>query len=76
MTIFTIHVAKTNLSQLLARAEAGEEIFLARGKVPVARLVPLNVPQKSRRFGSMQGKVRVDAAFFDPLPDDELKAWE
>ena len=40
MTMVTIHTAKTTLSQLLARVEAGEEIILARGKEPVAKLVP------------------------------------
>jgi prevent-host-death family protein len=37
----TIHAAKTNLSRLIARAEAGEEIIIARGRTPVAKLVPL-----------------------------------
>lgn len=41
MEIVTIHTAKTTLSQLIARVEAGEEILLARGKQPVAKLVPL-----------------------------------
>jgi prevent-host-death family protein len=41
MPTYTIHAAKTNLSKLVARAEAGEEIVLARGKEPVARIVPM-----------------------------------
>jgi prevent-host-death family protein len=40
MSTFTIHAAKTNLSKLLARVEAGEEIVIARGKTPIARLTP------------------------------------
>ena len=40
MVTVTIHAAKTHLSQLLARVEAGEEIVLARGKTPIAKLVP------------------------------------
>ncbi|HMN47091.1 MAG TPA: type II toxin-antitoxin system Phd/YefM family antitoxin [Povalibacter sp.] len=76
MTTVTIHVAKTNLSQLLARVEAGEEIVLARGKTPVAKLVPLNLPRKSRNFGSLRGRVHVGPDFFDPLPEDELANWE
>ena len=40
MEIVTIHAAKTTLSQLLARVEAGEEILLAHGKQPIAKLVP------------------------------------
>jgi prevent-host-death family protein len=38
--IFSIHAAKTHLSQLLAQVEAGEVITIARGKIPIAKLVP------------------------------------
>ena len=72
----TIHAAKTHLSRLVKRAEAGEEIVIARGKTPVARLVPLRKALVGRRFGAMRGRAKVTAAFFDPLPADELKAWE
>jgi prevent-host-death family protein len=44
---FTIHAAKTHLSKLVARAEAGEEIVLARGKEPVAKIVPLKPPAET-----------------------------
>jgi prevent-host-death family protein len=75
MAIVTVHAAKTHLSQLLARVEAGEEIVIARGSEPVARLVPLQ-PRPERRFGSLHGTVSVGAAFFEPLPEAELAAWE
>ena len=39
MTIYTVHEAKTQLSKLLAAMEAGEEVIIARGNTPVARLV-------------------------------------
>jgi prevent-host-death family protein len=76
MDTVTIHTAKTTLSQLLARVEAGEEIVLARGKVPIARIVPYNPVVPKRQFGSLRGVVSVNPEFFDPLPDDELAAWE
>lgn len=76
MTIVTIHTAKTNLSKLLAQAEAGEEVILARGKIPVARLVPLQAPPSKRRFGAWRGMIEVGPAFFEPLPEEELAAWE
>ncbi len=41
MVTVTIHQAKTQLSKLVARAEAGEEIIMARGKEPVVRLAPV-----------------------------------
>jgi antitoxin (DNA-binding transcriptional repressor) of toxin-antitoxin stability system len=76
MEIVTIHTAKTTLSQLLVRVEAGEEILLARGKDPIAKLVPFHPPKKKRRFGAMKGKIRVGQEFFEPLPEQELKRWE
>lgn len=71
----TIHRAKTTLSQLIARAEAGEEIVIARGGTPVAKLVPIQPPKAKRRFGAMKGQIALDESFWDPLPDDELRLW-
>lgn len=70
----TIHTAKTTLSQLLADAEAGEEVIIQRGQEPVARLVALRAPV--RRFGAPKDEVFTTAAFFEPLPDSELDGWE
>jgi prevent-host-death family protein len=75
MDTVTIHAAKTTLSQLLARVEAGEEIVLARGKVPIAKLVPYQPVKPKREFGAFRDVVSVGPAFFDPLPDEELAAW-
>jgi len=77
MTIVTIHKAKTHLSELIARAEAGEEIIIARGKDPVMKLVPVTqAAQKPvRKFGSMKGLINIGPEFFEPLPEEELKAW-
>ena len=76
METVTIHTAKTTLSQLLARVEAGEEIILARGKSPIAKLVPFQPPPKKRRFGALRGTVAVGPEFFEPLPEQELTVWE
>ncbi len=70
-----VHAAKTQLSKLLARVEAGEVITIARGKTPVAKLVPA-VRKGKREFGAMRGKFSVGPEFFDPLPDDELDLWD
>ena len=75
MTTFTIHVAKTNLSKLIARAEAGEEIVLARGKQPAVKLVPV-APKPRRMFGRLKGKINIGPEFFEPLSEEELKLWE
>jgi len=71
----TIHAAKTHLSQLLAEVEAGATIVIARDKTPVARLVPI-APKVERCFGAMRGKIAIGPEFFEPLPEDELAAWE
>jgi prevent-host-death family protein len=71
--IVNVHDAKTNFSRLLEQAHAGQEIVLAKAGKPYARLVPLAPDAGARRPGRLAG--RVDAAFFEPLPDDELKAW-
>ena len=77
MAIVTVHQAKTQLSKLLARAEAGEEIIIARGHVPAVKLTPVGNPPSKRRFGSHKGKYDLpDAFFFDPLPEEELRLWE
>jgi antitoxin (DNA-binding transcriptional repressor) of toxin-antitoxin stability system len=76
METVTIHIAKTTLSQLLARVEAGEEIILARGKEPIAKLVPFHAPQSKRRFGALRGIISIGPEFFEPLPEQELAAWE
>ena len=72
--IISIHAAKTHLSQLIARVEAGEVITIARGKTPVAKLVPI-VRKSKREFGAMRGKFSIGPEFFEPLPEDELKLW-
>lgn len=72
----TIHTAKTTLSQLIERAHTGEEIVIARGNVPVARLVPILGKAPRRQAGTLRGLVKVTGAFFEPLPESEIDAWE
>ena len=73
--IVSVHAAKTHLSQLLARVEAGEVITIARGRIPVAKLVPI-APKAKREFGAMRGKIDIGPEFFEPLPEDELDRWD
>lgn len=75
MSMVNIHQAKTQLSRLLVRVEAGEEVVIARNGKPVARLVRFRERGK-RRFGALRGKINIDESFFDPLPESELAAWE
>lgn len=68
-----VQEAKTRLSQILAQAEQGEEVVIARDGTPVVRLVPVG-PPPARPVGFVRGVV--PDAFFDPLPDDVLARWE
>lgn len=57
MQTVNIHEAKTQLSKLVARAAAGEDIIVAKGGTPVARLGPLEEAPKKRRLGWLQGQI-------------------
>jgi prevent-host-death family protein len=70
----SVSSAKTHLSQLLVRVEAGEVITIVRGRIPVAKLVPA-IRKGKREFGAMRGKISSGPGFFEPLPDDELDRW-
>lgn len=71
----TIHAAKTQLSRLVARAARGEEVIIAKGRRPIAKLVALDAAGPKREFGAMRGRARTSKAFFEPLPADELDHW-
>jgi prevent-host-death family protein len=73
MRIVDVEAARADLDALLDLACAGEEIIVSIGGTPVAKLVP--VRQQKREPGVLKGLVLPDE-FFDPLPDDELDAWE
>ena len=74
MPIVTVHQAKTSLSKLLAEVERGEEVVIARGREPVARLVPFEA-RRPRRPGALRGRIALTPTFFADLPADELAAW-
>ena len=74
MLTVNVHEAKTHFSKLLEQAHAGQEIVLAKAGVPYARLMPLATSSGNRQPGRLA--CRVDAAFFEPLPDVDLAAWE
>jgi prevent-host-death family protein len=77
MAVFTIHEAKTNLSELIAQAEAGEEVVIARGKEPAVRLVPTAWKPERRILGRLKGKASLPDSFvFDQMPEEELRWWE
>ena len=71
-----IHEAKTELSKLVERVEAGEEIVIARAGKPAAKLVPVTQSRGRRRLGLLDGKFRVPDNFNAPLPESVIRAFE
>jgi prevent-host-death family protein len=74
-TVSNLYEAKTNLSQLVDRAAAGEEIIIAKNGVPLARLMPLEVEHVPRTPGGWEHGVTIADDFDDPLPPDLLAAF-
>lgn len=72
MKTVKVQYAKTHLSALLAEVEQGGEIVIARGDHQIARLVPIRPVERVLGFGTFD----LPDSFFEPLPDDELRAWE
>jgi len=73
--MYTVHQAKTNLSRLIAEAEKGKEVVIARGKKPVAKLVAIAPARKRRVPGKLKGQLSWKPGAFDPLTPAELKEW-
>jgi len=67
--IVNIHAAKTHFSRLVERVEAGEEIVIARGGRPIARLVPLSLRTRPRDLGIWKGRAWMSPDFDEPLPE-------
>ncbi|WP_219928956.1 type II toxin-antitoxin system Phd/YefM family antitoxin [Palleronia abyssalis] len=68
--------AKAKLSELIAAAERGEEVVLARGGHPVVRIVAAFPTKPKFRFGVAAGEVDRVPDFFEPMAEDELALWE
>lgn len=67
-----VHEAKTQLSRLLRRVTAGEEITISRAGVPVAKLIAFASIKGERPLGAMEGQIHMADDFDAPLPDDLL----
>jgi prevent-host-death family protein len=72
--VVNLYDAKAQLSRLIDRATAGEEVVIGRAGKPLVRLVPVET-MSPRQPGLLKGMVVPDAVF-DPLPDDEQALWE
>ncbi|MEP7176256.1 MAG: type II toxin-antitoxin system prevent-host-death family antitoxin [Gemmatimonadales bacterium] len=72
----SLYEAKTQLSRLVDRAAAGEEIVIAKSGRPRARLVPLEETRPLRIPGKGKGQWRLGRNFDAPLPGDALDGFE
>ena len=70
-----IYDAKTQLSRLVDRAMAGEDVVIARAGKPMVRLVPVEKAD-ARKSGGWEHLDIPDSFFFDPLPEEELALYE
>lgn len=70
----TIHAAKTNLSKLIEAAQNGEEVVIAKGKTPVAKLVP--VARRKFEMGGLEQLRGTEPDFLEPMSEDDLRLWE
>jgi prevent-host-death family protein len=64
-----MHEAKTQLSELVAAAERGEEVVIARNGVPAARLVAVAAEYAPVRLGVLAGEIELGPNFDEPLPE-------
>jgi prevent-host-death family protein len=67
--------AKAKLSELMAAADAGEEVIIARDGKPAVRIVPAN-PPRPFRIGIAEGEAGEVPDFLERLGEDELALWE
>lgn len=71
-----MHEAKTHLSRYIAELKPGETLVLCNRNEPVAEIRPITKKKLKPRIGFAKGEFSIpDSAFFDPLPDDILKAF-
>ena len=68
MSKVTIHEAKARLASLIEEALSGEDVIIMRGKQPLARIVPLQPGEGTRRIGTARGRVEI-AEDFDETPE-------
>ncbi len=71
-----MHDAKTHLSRYVAELKPGETLVLCNRNEPVAEIRAIQHKKKmKRRIGAAKGQIHIPPSFFDPLPDDMLKAF-
>ncbi|SFK73478.1 prevent-host-death family protein [Mesorhizobium albiziae] len=68
--------AEYDAAALRQAVEAGREFTIMRDGKPVAKVVPVGPEPKSRGWGAWEGRYQLPDSYFDPLPEEELRAWD
>ncbi|MDP9011571.1 MAG: type II toxin-antitoxin system prevent-host-death family antitoxin [Pseudomonadota bacterium] len=77
MKSVNIYEAKTQLSRLVDKAAAGEDVVVSRNGKPLVRITQLEGAGKRQiKFGVLKGRVKISADFDAPLPDSVLAGFE
>ena len=76
MTVVNVHDAKTQLSKLIEKAAAGNDVVIARGGKPVARLTRLGSSKRKLKFGILKGEIKISADFDASVSSDVLRQFE
>jgi len=72
-----INEIKSKLSEYLDKVSSGETVLICNRNVPIAEIKAIVQKTTGRRvLGLAKGKIKIEPAFFDPMTNDELKAWE
>ncbi len=74
MQFANISEAKAQLSALIEKVLAGEEVIIGKAGKPVARLVKYENSRYPRQPGALKGKIKISEDF-DELPDDLAEAF-
>lgn len=73
--LVNIHEAKTHFSKLIQLALQGDEIIIAKGGIPLIKLIPYTQEPEVRHGGQFRGLIEINEDFNEPLPDDLLKLF-
>ena len=75
-TMVNVYEAKTQLSRMIDRAAAGDDIVISRNGKPVARLCQLAQRPRNIEFGLLKGRIEIAVDFDAPLPGEVVAAFE
>jgi antitoxin (DNA-binding transcriptional repressor) of toxin-antitoxin stability system len=80
MIILNINEIKTHFSSFLTKVSKGETVIVCKRNVPIAEIKPIAAPPNKKRPIGLAGReypdFKISDAFFDPLPEDIVAAFD